>query len=228
MAVALACGSSLTTQVVPIAFKLPSPEQSRYRIQSDAGKDLGEAMLTTRANGDVLQLGIHVQASNGSTNDALVSVDAGTLEPQSVERSDTLAGHRYDLHQVYAKGTLTVTLQDGATTHEHSQKLPESAYDDQESLFLWRSLDFTPGYTVHYISVVVNPQTGEISRPTAQAHVDFRETIRIPAGSFTAWKVEFSAAGFVNTAWYEDGPQRRLLEYSIPAQGVTYYLEPGG
>ncbi|MGI8550195.1 MAG: hypothetical protein ACR2PL_05245 [Dehalococcoidia bacterium] len=221
----LACRPGTTSQVVPIAAPLPVQERARYRIESDTGQKLGEAILSIENGGGALTFTTHIELSNGNTNDGRTVVEPPTLRPRSVDRSVTLSGHRIDLHEVYSVDGVTSTLENGSSVRTHVQKLPESAYDDQESLFLWRTLQFATGYTVHYVNVLFDARGGTISRPLGTAHVAFRERIRLPTGNADAWRVEFSAAGLANTAWYEDSPGRRLLKYRIPAQQVTYYLD---
>lgn len=222
----VACQGSVTTQVVPIAYQLPPHERSTYQMVSDTGANLGQVGLSTDLTGSQLHLQIHIQAANGSVNDTVSVVDPRGLEPEQVNRSVSVSHQRYSVQSIYAGGKLTTTLRHGTIARTHHQTEPETAYDDQESLFLWRTLNFQPGYQVRYIDVVVNPETGGINSPVATAEVARKENVTTPFGSYEAWRVEFRAGGFVNTAWYEDGPQRRLVRYSIPAQHLSYFLEP--
>lgn len=218
------CRQSVSTQIVPIAFSLPRDERLTYRIQTDTEVNLGRVELSVAASGSTLKFSTLIDAGGGRMNSSEVLVDLVTLLPLRVRRTVSEGGRNFQVQERYDGGVLMVNEQGSTGEHHRRQRLPESAYDDQESLFLWRTLQFTPGYTVRYVDVVVNPETGAISRPVGTVHVAFKEQIQLPQGPVTAWKVEYGAAGFQNIAWYEDGPLRRLVKYSIPAQQITYYL----
>jgi len=97
----------------------------------------------------------------------------------------------------------------GRGERTQSADISETAYDNLESLFLWRTVEMGAGETVSYINVVVDPKRGTISRALATVAVSGREQVRLPSGTVEAWRVDFSSAGVTNQAWYAvDGGRR--------------------
>ena len=59
--------------------------------------------------------------------------------------------------------------------------VPDHAYDNDASLFIWRTLPFAEGYQGKYVTMITNRRT----RQEVTLKVRGKETVRVPAGEFT-------------------------------------------
>lgn len=223
-----ACGESITTESVPVTFRLPAPEQTRYRLVDSKGEQIGSATMRTAEEGGALRVELTYDFGDNKTDSSSVIVQRDTLRPTRAERTVIDGEQRYVTRSEYTDADVTTTLDDGRRTRSRTAKLSDAAYDNLESLFLWRSADLRPGYDVRYINVIVDAKRGAISRAVGAMNVVGREDLRLPGGErVPAWKVEFRSAGVTNTAWYRDDAARRLLRYEI-TRGPTLLLDTGG
>ena len=87
--------------------------------------------------------------------------------------------------------------------------VPEYAYDNDTSLFLWRTLPFADGYEASYVTVITNRR----SRQDVVLNVRGKETVTVPAGTFECWRLEISTENARQVAWYADTPSRPLVKY---------------
>jgi hypothetical protein len=51
-----------------------------------------------------------------------------------------------------------------------------------------------------------------------------KETVRVPAGEFQAWRLEVKTSNAKQTAWYADTPTRPLVRYDND-RGLFFELE---
>jgi len=214
MGAVLAAGCETPSAAETIAIKQPLPDQESlvYNLLDVQDMKIGEATVAITRSGDTLQLSQSYTATDGSTDKGVVTVDLDSVKPRSARRTVNTASVHAQLDVTYAGATVTAVANDGKQ-HRHQAKIPATAYDDQESFFLLRTLDFTMGYTTHFAIVVANATNGTISRALATARVAERSQIKVGGKTFTAWQVQLTGAGTTSTAWFENGPDRRLLRY---------------
>jgi hypothetical protein len=87
--------------------------------------------------------------------------------------------------------------------------VPEHAYDNDTSLFLWRTLPFADGYEASYVTIITNRR----NRQDVVLNVRGKETVTVPAGTFECWRLEISTENARQIAWYADTPSRPLVKY---------------
>jgi hypothetical protein len=51
-----------------------------------------------------------------------------------------------------------------------------------------------------------------------------KETVNVPAGQFSAWRLEVRTGNARQFVWYEDAPARRLVKYDND-RGLIFELE---
>jgi hypothetical protein len=221
---AAACGESVSTQVIPIARPLPEREEARYRILDDDGNNIGSAVLTIAPETDGLRLGLAYDFGAQRTDTGSVVVQRESMKPLRVERVVVDGERRYTLTAQYGDDEVTATLDDGRRPRERSAELSDSAYDNLEALYLWRTIDHGVGTELRYINVVIDPRRGMISRVLGTVEVIGREEIALPSGRVDAWKIEFRSAGVTNVAWYRADSSRLLVRYEI-SRGPTLVLD---
>jgi hypothetical protein len=96
---------------------------------------------------------------------------------------------------------------------------PEHAYDNDTSLFIWRTIKFEKGYTVTYRSWLTNQQGDQIVTLTVQD----QEKVTTPAGEFDSWYVTIEADQTTQQAWFATTSDHRILRYNN--ENVTFLLE---
>jgi hypothetical protein len=136
-----------------------------------------------------------------------VIVDGKTLKPISSVRSiQNDNPDDEDLIEVtYTEAGASVKVGDRQT----GLSVPEHAYDNDTSLFLWRTLPFADGYEASYVTVITNRR----SRQDVVLNVRGKETVTVPAGTFECWRLEISTENARQIAWYADTPTRPLVKY---------------
>jgi len=76
-------------------------------------------------------------------------------------------------------------------------ELREHHYDNETSLWLWRTLDFSEEFEANYVSV--NPIDGK--QQTVKIQTPSTETIEVPAGSFEVWRLIVRNGRSLRSAW---------------------------
>lgn len=218
------CGSTATTQVLPIQTPLPQQEQAVYRLIDKDGASIGQATLTIDPDPNGARLGQQYHFDTGQRDSSSVTVARDTMRPRAAERTVEDGDRREQTSVSYTADSVAVSFDDGRVNRQRSAAISDTAYDNLESLFLWRTLDLHAGLTLNYVNVVVDPRHGTVSRALASVSVSGPESLSLPGGARQAWRVEFTSAGVTNVAWYADTPGRSLLRYSI-TRGPTLLLD---
>lgn len=222
-----ACGSDVTTQVVPVQTQLPTRETAIYQIQDKDGAAIGQATLSIEPEGDLARVTVDWRFSDAQRDRQSVLLERAGLRPRSSERVVEDEGKQYVTRATYTEDTVEVVFDGPDDTPERtrSAEISETAYDNLESLFLWRATAMGAGNVLNYVNVIVDPKRGNISRALAKLEVSGRELVNLPEGrTIEAWRVDFTSAGVTNSAWYAITDDRRLLKYEID-RGPRLLLE---
>jgi hypothetical protein len=222
-----ACAQPGAAEVVPIKQPLPAQESLHYRLLDPNGRQMGSALVSIRSENGALVLSQNYTDDQNHTDAGSVTVDPASMRPQSAHRDVNTADVHSTLDVTYRGDSVTAVAHDAATGKEqrHLAKITASSYDDQESFFLLRTLDFTAGYSVRFGVVVVDVTTGTISRALGTARVLGTTDIQLNGATHHAWEVQLSGAGVTNTAWYDSDAARTLLRYTS-GRGSTIELMP--
>jgi hypothetical protein len=100
--------------------------------------------------------------------------------------------------------------------------VPEYSYDNDTSLFLWRTLPFEEGYEGSYTTIITNHR----ARQKVNLSVTGIESVTVPAGTFEAWRLEITTSNARQIAWYATTPDRKLLRYDND-RNVIFELTDG-
>jgi hypothetical protein len=151
-------------------------------------------------------------------------VDTQTLEPFAGSREivDAGADRRVLLDTGYGElsdGSYGVRIRernyDPASEDEPDSercnplKLPENTYDNDSSLFLWRTIDFEEDHDVVYTASIPNRRL----RRNVTLSVIRQERVETPAGTFDAWYTAILAEGQAHEAWFATTDDHKLLKY---------------
>ena len=129
------------------------------------------------------------------------------LDPDSV---DAMAHHLLMLEQVFRPAD----EEEADSTRCNPKSLPESAFDNDSSLFLWRTLPFEEGLEVQYTASIPNRRDSRIVTLVVREV----EQIETPAGAFDAWHVFVLAEGQSHDAWFEVDAPHRMVRYDNDQQ----------
>jgi len=145
-----------------------------------------------------------------------VLVEPATLKPISGTRDRLVDDERKRLRSEYDATENVVTIIEIKDSGERPvpHRLKDNYYDNDSSLFLWRSLNFVVGFTANYHTIV----TGSGEQPVLHLEVTRKERITVPAGTFDTWRLEIRGQDRNQVAWYADTPGRPLVQYDNSVQ----------
>lgn len=205
------------TADLALTIPWPDTEQAHYvLLDRKSKKETGQGTLTVSKQGDPYTLTSHFEGSNQASDDGSVIVDAQTLKPVSFHRTLTSKNDVQEVTGDYdaTTGVVNITEITGNTDRPVPLRLGDNYYDNDTSLFLWRAIPFSDGYTAAYRAVL----TGSRSQLIVQIQVTGKEEVTVPAGTYQAWKLEVRAGGVKQFAWFADTPQHPMVQYNNSIQ----------
>lgn len=222
------CGASATA--TPTAAPAPTGpaapwgagDRAEYSIESN-GTALGSLVFTTERKDDGHV--IKTETSAGAVTDVSnVRVDKD-LKPIGNTRQVTGAGKAdFTLMTVYDKGKLSIQAKTADGDKTATINVPADSWDNDQSLVSIRALPLADGYSFTYTNVV--GASAAVVKTTIT--VVGRETVTVPAGSFTAYKVEMDFGQGKNLAWYDVKAPHHIVKYeNVPAKQVIVLTKVG-
>ena len=186
-----------------------APAEYEYVLKGESGEEIAMGIHSIEREGENFVLTTHYESPNGNSDTTTVLVDGQTLKPVSsvrvIENDNPDDEDRLEVEYT-EDGALISTgegdKQSGLTIEEHS-------YDNDTSLFLWRTIDFAEGYEASYTTVITNQRNDQ----QVVLRVPRKETVNVPAGEFEAWRLEIFTTNARQVAWYADTPERPLVRY---------------
>lgn len=197
-------------------------ERAEYiLLDRDTQEECGTGTLTVEHQGDQYQLTLRFEGiaddpsgtSAPNSDTSTVQVDDETLEPFFVRRERIIGGDLEAVEGEYDREAevIRVVEFDGDDPRAVPRTLDEDVYyDNESSLFVWRTIRFEEGYEAKYITVLVN-QGGAAREITIR--VVGKEEITVPAGTFSAWRVDITGADLEQVAFFADTPEHQVVFY---------------
>jgi hypothetical protein len=177
-----------------------------YNLVDDDGDQIAVGTLTVEVNAGETTLTQRFQ-SETTVDTTEVRVHSDTIKPISSRR--TIENDNPDdedlIEVAYTEEGASVTVGERQT----GLSVPEHSYDNDTSLFLWRTLPVADGYEGSYITIITNRR----SRQQVVLNVRGKETVTVPAGTFEAWRLEITTSNARQVAWFADTPTRPLVRY---------------
>jgi hypothetical protein len=208
-------GKDVPASDVVSALPWKSGESAVYVLKNKKGETVGKTTLSVSTSGSNVEL-VQDFANDTATDVSTVVADSTTLKPVSATRKIKNPKDTRELVTTYSKdGAL---IKDG--DKQSGISVPEHAYDNDASLVIWRTLAFAEGYQAKYITIITNQRT----KQEVTLKVTRKETVRVPAGEFTAWRLEIAADEANQVAWIADTPSRPLVRYDND-HGLIFELE---
>ncbi len=202
----LACTSEPDVDTSNIVTEIPwqSGERLEYRLVEDDGDQVGTGTLTVSQSGSNFEIGAHFE-SDISDDTSKVIVRSQDLKPVSSRREIVTEDDTELIEVTYTDQGAVIKQGD----KQSGMSVPEHSYDNDSSLWLWRTIDFKENYESAYITLITNRR----SRQTVVLEVTGKESVRVPAGTFDAWRLEIRTANARQVAWIADTPRRTLVKY---------------
>ena len=211
-----------------------APEVLSYVLLNESeDEEVGRGTLSLFEAGGETTLYQSFSNVEGDATDESVLVTEALLEPLrgSRELIDAESDERRTVDTEYGTlddGDYGVRIRqevfDPAEADEADSKrcnplgLPESAYDNDSSLFLWRTLPFEERLEVQYTAAIPNRRDSRV----VTLLVDEVEEIETPAGTFDAWHILIIAEGQSHDAWFDVEAPHRMVRYDNDQQVFLY------
>jgi len=206
------------------------PEHLAYVLLDDEQQEtIGRGVLSVSEQGGQWVLSQSFEDDDGNTDESVLLTEPETLRPVRSVRSlyDAGGDERRTVDAEYGvldDGDYGVRIRqrvfDPASDDEPSStrcnplRVPESSFDNDSSLFLWRTLPFEDGLEVQYTASIPNRRTTRIVTLVVREP----ERIETPAGTFDAWHVFILAEGQSHDAWFEVDAPHRMVKYDNDLQ----------
>ena len=214
--VGASCATAKQFETEDIFSSIPWPDEERAEyilLNSGNNEQIGTGVLSaTRQNGQ-FELSLRFEGQ-GDVDETTVVVDATTMKPITVERERS-GGDPESFRAVFDTDEDIVEITEidaGGAETLLPLRLKEHYYDNESSIFLWRTITFEEGYEARYNSVLANFRA--INAVTIS--VVGKEEITVPAGTFQTWRVEIRSGGRDQVAWFADTPDHILVQYDNP------------
>jgi hypothetical protein len=196
------------------------PEQATYNLVNQGGSQLAMGTLSVEKGEQDGTVVLRTAIQSGDDSDvSTVVVDAATLQPVSSRREiENDNPDDEDLIEVsYTEQGALIKVGD----RQSGLKVEEHSYDNDTSLFLWRTIAFANGYEQAYRTIITNSRSDQkvILRVTS------KEAVEVPAGEFECWRLEIFTSNAHQIAWFTDTPERTLVRYDND-RGSAFELTP--
>ena len=216
---------STDTEDVFVTAPFEGGESLRYEVVDITGVErvlLGYGTLSVAAEDGRLALQqsyVEADPPEGTTpvtDEVVVWVQPDTFRPVGGERTTVTreqdgtatTTRRQWSYNVDGEGEPRLTVsRDGEDAGTLGVR--EHYYDNESSLWLWRSIDLVEEYEAYYVSV--NPM--ERSQQAVNLRVPQVETVTVPAGEFEAYRLLFRTGRAVRTAWIEVAAPHRVVRW---------------
>jgi hypothetical protein len=194
-------------------------ERAEYILLDHSSQEqCGTGTLTVERQGDTYQF-VLAFAADENTDVSTVVVDDETLYPFTVRRVRVIDGETEAVEGEYDREENVIRVVEYSgddDPREVPRRLDEEVYyDNESSIFIWRTIRFEEGYEAKYNTVLVN-QGGALRE--IELRVRGKEEITVPAGTFNAWRVDINAADVQQVAFFADTPEHELLFYDNSLQ----------
>lgn len=218
VAVAVACaGGSPAGGTSDVVVQIPfaGGERLMYVIEDDFGETIGRGTLWTqvldggRWRLEQLYKGTAV-AGVQPLDTSVAIVDALLVPEQSarhIQRGDD--SERYEIEYRPAEERFVSLVASAGEEDEREFRLREHAYDNESSLWLWRTLDLAEGYEARYVSI----NALERSQQTVILRVIDRRMVEVPAGEFDVWRLQIRNGRATRVVWIEVASPHRVVQW---------------
>lgn len=197
------------------AIPFAAGEELTYELRGERGV-LGYGTLSVRSEGGQLVLDQQYdeaappEGEQATSDSSTVRVDPITLQPHSVERVVQGRDDKDEYLGQYAPDGSSVTTTTGdEDAKERTIELPEHAYENESSLWLWRTLPLAEEYKSRYVSV----NTIERTRQTVELEVTGQQRMTVPAGTFDTWRLQVRNGRATRVVWINIEAPHQVVQW---------------
>ena len=193
-------------------------EFTGYVIQDYEGNNKGTVAMSIERYRDIYSLKqLYVFQDNVSLV-LIANVRADNLKPLGggVTESNVAFGPT-TTYSYEEGGKLNIDAASPEGVQHIVMDVPEDAYDDNELLFLLRTLPFEVGYSTAFTNIIV----ASAKKWAVRISVVSKEEIQVPAGNFDTYKIKLTMAGETKHLWYGRSKPHHLIKLN---DGVNLLL----
>jgi hypothetical protein len=204
-----------------------APEAHTYTLTQD-GQTKGKITLSISEDGDIFALEQNSVDDKGNSDISVVRADQQTLKPRAYHREVIDSAQKRVVDVTYddidtskcktgRQAQITQTTFDPPSRSEPNSTrkipvcVPENSYENDSSLFLWRTIKFEKGWTANYRTMLSN--RGD-ERQTVVITVVGQQKLKVGGTDVDTWLVTMEADQSQQRGWFAATPDHRLLRYS--------------
>jgi hypothetical protein len=206
------------------------PERYTYRVTSPGVDGEGRCTLVTSPEVAPGQTRLERLCTKDEfTDNGTLVAESATLRPISEVRvnSDSKKGRTSTWTIDYQGATATFKADVDGKVRSTDRDLPEPSstspdpgyYDDESLLWLARGIPLEDGYSAAYAHVI---NAGQPRILDVKVRVQGTESVKVPGGDFTAWKVRFERQSTIYYVWVDVAAPYRVVKARI--EDYTYEL----
>jgi hypothetical protein len=221
--VGAACvGGSSTDGTSNVVHDVPFEVGERlvYDLIGREGVAVGQGTLSVVAWGDSLELTqSYRELLDGTLSDVVDQVAVRSdvrLLSHTLSRAVTSDGRdnsytsEYNIDATTGRAeSVTFGAVEGGESSEKTIDVEGSYYDNETSLWLWRTLDFAEEYEARYVSV----SHLDRSLQTVILRVIDQQEIEVPAGVFQTWRLQVRSGRATRTAWVNVQAPHEIVQW---------------
>jgi hypothetical protein len=217
-------GSAAQSDTAAVVGSIPfeAPEVLTYELRDDDGV-IGHGTLVVESEGGRLLLrqdyieATPPEGEEPTSDRTTVTVDPVSLLPQSVDRIIEGREGSDEYHGRYSPDGSVVTVTTSEDPEERTLEPPTPSYENESSLWLWRTLPLAEDYTSRYVSV----NTVERKSQTVELEVTGQQRITVPAGTFETWRLQVRNGRATRVAWINVEAPHEIVQWD---NGSTVFL----
>ncbi len=180
-----------------------------YTIVDKQGNKLGTEDVSFAAAENAWVLTVADKAAPQLDSTATVRIDRSSLRPLSGEKVIKAQGTDATVSYTYAGGKLDIKAVVNGENRTAAVDVPANILDNDQLLMTLRALPFAEGYAGSYVNVIAT----NARKVNSTVRVTGKETVQVPAGAYSAWRVELNFAGALQSAWYQDAAPYNMVQY---------------
>ncbi len=226
LALVACAGASPSGDTEDVVTQIPFGPGERlvYAIRNEAGTRLGTGTFSVVGQDGRLSLRQEYEEAAPppgmppNSDAGAVEVDPTTLKPLSGSRQiERRVGNQAPTDGytwTYGESNGKDVLRSNVIKHDGKPSMKDITlrahyYDNETSLWLWRTLAFSEGYEKFYVSA----NAVEQQQHTVNLSIRQRETVEVPAGTFEAWRLIFRNGRAVRTAWVNVNAPHEVVKW---------------
>lgn len=225
---AVACSGS--NPQLSHVFKAPpwaGPETYTYTLVDQGNNQTGTCVLNTKPGFPPGETTLEYLCNDpkGDRDDRTVVANSQTLVPLSSSRTifNKSANTRTVVATEYSGTKVQLKFNDNGTIHTVSRDLPKPTnespdpgyYSDEAIFWVVRGIPLQKGYQGAYVDVNASASGGQTF--TATIKVETAEQVKVPAGTFQAWRVRLETDSITQYFWVNEAAPHQVIQAQIEA-----------